>query len=176
MKLHFLKLLAILIGAALVDTAGVHDAIPGALQTGPIALVGGTIHPVSGDDIENGVLVFDAGKITAAGPADTAIPKNAKRIDVRGKHVYPGLFDADTEIGLVEIQAVRATVDDAEVGEVNPSARAVAAFNPDSELIPVTRSNGVLTALTCPARRAAVRLGFGDAHGRLDLGRHDRAG
>jgi imidazolonepropionase-like amidohydrolase len=125
------------------------DAVPGAPQKGPIALVGGTVHPVSSPAIEGGTVLFEAGKITAVG-RNVKLPKGVEKIDVQGKHVYPGLFDADTELGLVEITAVRATVDFAETGSINPNVRAQAAFNPDSELIPVTRSGGVLTAVSAP--------------------------
>jgi imidazolonepropionase-like amidohydrolase len=125
------------------------DAVPGAPQKGPIALVGGTVHPVSSPTIEEGTVLFEDGKITAVG-RNVKLPKGVEKIDVKGKHVYPGLFDADTELGLVEIAAVRATVDYVETGSINPNVRAQAAFNPDSELIPVTRSGGVLTAVSAP--------------------------
>jgi len=125
------------------------DAVPGAPQRGPIALVGGTVHPVSSPAIEGGTVLFEEGMITAVG-RNVKLPNNVEKIDVKGKHVYPGLFDADTELGLVEIAAVRATVDFAETGQINPNVRAQAAFNPDSELIPVTRSGGVLTAVSAP--------------------------
>ncbi len=125
--------------------------IPGADQNHPIALVGATIHPVSSPPIENGVLVFDSGKITFIGNEKKAdLPRGVDKIDVSGKHVYPGLFDASTNLGLVEINAVRATRDSSEVGRFNPNVQAHVAVNPDSELIPVTRSNGVLLALTSP--------------------------
>jgi imidazolonepropionase-like amidohydrolase len=123
--------------------------IPGAKQNRPIALVGGVIHPVSGPRIEGGVLLFEKGKITAVGK-DVAIPEGAERIDLKGQHVYPGLIDAHTSLGLVEIHSVRGTVDDRETGEINPNVKAQVAVNPDSELIPVTRSGGVLLALTAP--------------------------
>src|SRR3569623_1208570 len=125
------------------------EQIPGAAQKRPIALVGGTIHPVTGPAITSGTLVFNGGKITAFGK-DVAIPDDAERIEITGKHVYPGLFDAMTSLGLVEIPSVRGTVDDQETGGVNPNVRAEVAFNPDSELIPVTRSGGVLLAVTAP--------------------------
>jgi imidazolonepropionase-like amidohydrolase len=154
MKLH--RAVAIVPAAlaalfALAQAAPVRasDAVPGAPQTRPIALVGGKVHPVSSADIEEGTVLFENGKITAVG-GDVKLPEGAERIDVKGKHVYPGLFDADTELGLVEIQAVRATVDYSETGSINPNVRAQAAFNPDSELIPVTRSGGVLTAVSAP--------------------------
>lgn len=145
------------------SSAQASPEVPGAPQKEPIALVGGTIHPVVGSDIVNGTILFVDGKIKAVGK-EIELPKDTKIVNVKGKHVYPGLFDADTEVGLVEIQAVRATVDHSETGQINPNVRAQTAFNPDSELIPVTRSNGVLTVVAAPlgglisGRAAVMRL------------------
>lgn len=130
-------------------TLSASDQIPGGKQTKPIVLKGGIVHTVSGGTIEAGTVVFVAGKITAVGK-DAAIPEGAEIIDCTGKHIYPGLFDAHSQIGLIEIEAVRATVDTAETGSLNPNVRAEVAFNPDSELIPVTRANGVLLGLSAP--------------------------
>lgn len=130
-------------------TLSASDQIPGGKQTKPMVLKGGIVHTVSGGTIEAGTVVFVAGKITAVGK-DVAIPEGAEIIDCMGKHVYPGLFDAHSQIGLIEIEAVRATVDTAETGSLNPNVRAEVAFNPDSELIPVTRANGVLLGLSAP--------------------------
>lgn len=137
-----------------------HDSIPGAPQTKPIALVGGTIFPISGKPIEQGVVLFDKGRIVAIGK-EVELPADVKQIDVTGKHVYPGLFDAHTNLGLLELPSVRASVDDRETGAINPNVEAIKAVHPESELIPVTRSNGVLLALTAPtgsllAGRASV--------------------
>ncbi len=126
------------------------DVIPGKPQNKPIALVGGTIHTITKGTIENGVILFDKGKIVAVGK-DVNIPKDAEVIDIKGKHVYPGLINAFTTIGLAEIGAVRATRDVTEVGLVNPNVRAEIAFNPDSEHPPVTRANGITMALVVPA-------------------------
>lgn len=104
---------------------------------------------MTGPVIERGVLVFDKGKITAVGP-DVPVPPDAEVIDIRGQHVYPGLIDANSIIGLTEIDSIRATRDFAEVGDVNPNVRAEVAVNPDSEIIAVTRANGVLVALAVP--------------------------
>lgn len=156
MHLHasFQRLLQATLVAAfglLAVTAHANPEIPGDVPKGPVALVGGTVHPISGAAIEKGVVLFEKGKITAVGPEKTvALPKDTLRIDVAGKHVYPGLFDALTNLGLVEINSIRASVDDAETGSINPNVRAQAAVNPDSELIPTTRSNGILLALTAP--------------------------
>src|SRR2546421_8503140 len=139
------------IGIALCLTGSMKasDTIPAPAQTKPIAIKGATIHPVSGPDIPNGTLVFENGKITAIG-ADAAIPSGAEVIEANGKHVYPGLINANTVLGLVEIGAVRATVDVEEAGALNPNVRSLTSVNPDSELIPVARAAGVLTALSVP--------------------------
>jgi len=125
--------------------------VPGAPQEQPVAIVGATIHPVSGPAIANGTIVFEAGRITALGTADgVAVPAGAERVDGGGRHVYPGLIDPSTTLGLTEVSSVRATVDAREVGRINPGGRAQVAFQPESELLPVTRSNGVLVAGVTP--------------------------
>lgn len=124
--------------------------VPGSPQAGPIALVGGTVHPVSGPTIEGGVVLFEGGKLVAVG-RDVQIPEKAERVDVTGKHVYPGLIDANSQVGLVEVSSVRGSVDTSETGLVNPNVKAEVAVNPDSELIPVGRAGGVLTVLTVPS-------------------------
>ena len=125
------------------------DQIPAPPQDHPIALVGGTIHTVSGPVIGRGTVLFEAGKITAVG-IRVNLPPGTEEIDLTGKHVYPGLIAAHTIMGLIEIGAVRATRDDVEVGEIKPNVRAEAAFNPDSEILPVTRANGITLALSVP--------------------------
>ena len=137
--------------------------IPGQTPTQPILLVGATIHPITGEPIEDGQLLMDQGRIVAVAQR-VEVPQDVQRIDVTGKHVYPGLFDAYTNMGLIEINAVRATNDLSESGLLNPNVRAEVAFNPDSELIPVARSEGVLLCLTAPrgeliaGRSAILRL------------------
>ena len=133
-----------------VTSASAGPDIPGAPQSKPIALVGGTIHPVSQAEIAGGTLLLVDGKIAAIGK-DVEIPNNAERIDVSGKHIYPSLFDAYTPLGLVEVNAVRSTVDRSETGQINPNVKSWVAVNPDSELIPVARSNGVLLAVSAPS-------------------------
>jgi len=140
-----------------------HPEIPGAPQKTPVVLTNATIHPATGPVIEKGSLLFDGGKIKALGNA-VSPPANAEVIDLAGKHVYPGLFDALTDLGLVEINSIRATIDGTEIGQLNPNARAIVAVNPDSEIIPVTRSNGILLALAAPygglmsGRSAVIQL------------------
>lgn len=123
--------------------------IPGEMSDRPIAVVGATIHPVSGEAIENATLLVRKGKIVSVG-TKVKVPDNAITIDATGKHVYPGLFDAYTDMGLVEVNAVRASVDEREVGSINPNVKSWVSVNPDSEIIPVTRANGVLLSLSAP--------------------------
>jgi imidazolonepropionase-like amidohydrolase len=124
--------------------------MPAKPQDHPIAVVGGTIHPVTGPVVENGTIVFDKGKIILLGTNPT-IPAGAEVIDVTGNHLYPGLISADTYIGLVEIGAVRASRDASETGQINPNVRAEVAVNPESELIPVLRANGITMAVSAPS-------------------------
>jgi imidazolonepropionase-like amidohydrolase len=132
--------------------ASAHDQVPGAPQTRPIVVEGGTIHVIDGPDIENGSVLFEGGKITAVGKK-IAVPDQAIRIDASGKHIYPGLIESVTDIGLREISAVEETDDRTEFGSLNPNARAWVAVNPDSELIPVARAGGVLVGMTTPGGR-----------------------
>jgi imidazolonepropionase-like amidohydrolase len=117
----------------------------------PVAIVGATVHPVSGPAIVEATVILRAGKIEAirAG-AQGAVPADAERIDGSGLDLYPAFINANTVLGLTEIGSVRGTVDIAEVGSLNPNVRAEVAINPSSELMPVTRANGVLLALTAP--------------------------
>jgi imidazolonepropionase-like amidohydrolase len=116
---------------------------------GKYAIVGATLHLVDGDDVLDGTLVIDAGKIVAVG-ADVKPPHDAKIIDGSGLHVSPGLIDAGTTLGLVEIGKVRETHDYAEGGNFQPDLRAGVAINPDSELLPVARAGGITTILMRP--------------------------
>lgn len=126
-----------------------HGEIPGAAQSKPIALTNATIHTGKRNVIERGTIVFDKGKIIALG-TNVSIPATAQTIDCSGSIVYPGFIAPNSTLGLVEIEAVRATRDVAETGSINPNARAEVAYNPDSEIIPTVRSNGVLLANVVP--------------------------
>lgn len=118
-------------------------------QSRPIAIVNATLHPVSSDPVPGATILFEKGVITGLGP-NVQIPEAALVIDGGGRHVYPGLFSPLTQLGLTEIQAVRASNDMNEVGDFTPESFAAVSVNPDSTLFPVTRSNGILTAASFP--------------------------
>ena len=65
-------------------------------------------------------------------------------INANGKHVYPGFIMPNTALGLVEIDAVRATDDDSELGSWNPHIRSLIAYNAESKVVESLRPNGVL--------------------------------
>ena len=122
-----------------------------AAKSSKYAIVGATIHPVDAEDIPNGVVLIDGGKIAAVGPAAFAIPEGFAILGATGLHVYPGLIDAGTAVGLIEIGKVRETNDQSEIGQFQPDLRAGIAINPDSELIPVARAGGITTVLALPS-------------------------
>ncbi len=117
---------------------------------GAVAIVGAMVHTVSGDVIDSGVVVFEAGVITAVGGAGTPVPDGATRIDAAGKHLFPGMISMDSQLGITEIDSVAGTIDTAEINEFNSDLRAEVAIHASSELLPVARANGITHALTSP--------------------------
>lgn len=145
-----IKLLtAALVTAIPVASAAASDQIPGAPQKKPIALINAVVHPVNAEAIEEGTLIFDNGRIVELGHR-IAPPDGAEVIDLEGQHVYPSLIESYSHLGLSEISSVRATLDMSETGSINPNVSAHVSVNPDSELLPVTRANGVLIAVSSP--------------------------
>lgn len=128
--------------------------IPAAAQSASILIVNATTHVGNGTVIENSAIGFNDGKITYVGKLSDLAEDNFKNykktIDAEGKHIYPGLIACNTDMGLVEIGAVRATQDASEVGGFNPSVRSIIAYSTDSRVTPTVRSNGVLMAQIAP--------------------------
>lgn len=147
-----LKSSFLLVSGTLLAFAGyAQNPAPAPPQTKPIVLTGATIHVGNGQVIENGVLAFDKGVISQVGPAGSATnATGAETIDVKGKHIFPGIISLNTTVGLQEIASVRATLDFDEVGQINPHVRALVAYNTDSEVIPTLRGNGILLSQSVP--------------------------
>ncbi|HZQ92011.1 MAG TPA: amidohydrolase family protein [Terriglobales bacterium] len=140
--------------AALPLLAQKQKPSPGTVATSPapIAIRGGKLLTITHGIVENGVVVIENGKITAVGPVNgTNVPRNAQVIDATGMTVYPGLFDAESHLGLTEISAEPMTNDLVEMSdEIMPHMHVYDAFHAESELIPVTRMNGVTNAVIAP--------------------------
>ena len=144
---------------------------------GSYAISGATVHPVSGGvvpeatvfvekgkikEVRRGTVLentrtnFDGKEVSAVAVNDNGkiivvlVPPGTKVVDARGLHLYPGMLDAGTVLGLTELGSARETHDYAEGGDFQPDLRASSGINPDSELIPVTRANGVTTVVTRP--------------------------
>ena len=125
--------------------------VPAADQGEPIAITGAVIHIGNGMIINDGIITFDKGLITAVGDAGGGINLvNHAVIDVEGRHVYPGFVLPNSTLGLIEVNSVRATSDVLEEGDINASVRSAIAYNTDSEIIPANRFNGILTAQVAP--------------------------
>ena len=147
-------------------------------QSEPIALRGATIHTVTNGVIENGTIIFQNGLITAVG-ADIEIPAGTRIVDATGKHIYPGLIDAYSTVGISEVGAVDMSNDVNEVGDFNPNISAAVGVNAESRHIGTSRSQGVLTTLTTPGgglgagaydwRDAGGFQSCGDVHGGSSL-------
>ena len=146
------KYIILMVLTAIAVQASAQSPIVAPVQKKPIILSGGTVHTGTGSVIENGIVAFSSGKITYVGKASESKLDNTayEVIDVTGKHIYPGLILPNTALGLVEIGAVSVTVDTREIGDLNPNVRALPAYNTDSHVIPVVRSNGVLLAQIVP--------------------------
>ncbi len=145
--------LALTLGVAGLLTPGVVRAqvvIPVAPQEQTVVLRGATIHTVTKGTITSGTIVLDRGKIVAIGGADVAVPRGARVVDVTGKHIYPGLIDAYSTVGIAEIGSVDVSNDINEIGDFNPNVRAEVAVNAESRHIGTTRSAGVLVAFSTP--------------------------
>ncbi len=122
---------------------------PAPPHKGNLLLENATIHVGNGTVIAQGNILVNDDKIIAVGVTDF-LPQDLQRIDLRGKHIYPGLIAPVTQLGLSEIEAVRSTNDRTEIGSINPNLRAIIAYNTDSRVATTVRSNGVLLAQITP--------------------------
>jgi len=172
------------LSAALLSTAiafGQATIYPAKPQTKPVIITGATIHVGNGTVYNSGYIAFDKGKITAIGDGAAPNTAGADVIDATGKQLYPGFICPVTNLGLVEFEAVKASVDAEETGDLNPHVRSIIAYNTDSKVIPTVRSNGVLLAQITPegggiaGQSSVVQLdawNWEDAAYKLDMAIH----
>ena len=124
---------------------------PAPKQTKSILIIGGTAHLGNGKIQENSLISIVDGKIASISDATvTKIAKHDITIQADGKHIYPGFIAPNSTLGLVEIDAVRASDDESEIGEFNPHIRSLIAYNAESKLTESARPNGVLLAQITP--------------------------
>ncbi|MDQ6755639.1 MAG: amidohydrolase family protein [Bacteroidota bacterium] len=126
-------------------------------QKGTFYITHATIHVGNGQIINDGTIKITNGKIESVGNNISSTPDAARVIDARGKQVYPGLISSITNLGLKEVgSGVRGSNDYNEIGDINPSIRAIVAYNTDSKVINTLRSNGILLANVVPQEEEAV--------------------
>jgi imidazolonepropionase-like amidohydrolase len=146
MKNKFLTAVALLCFSGLFAQ---ETMVPAKKQEGVFYIKNATIHVGNGKVIEKGTIVVRDGKIEDVGE-NVSIPANAAVVDATGKQVYPGLILPVSNLGLIEVSAVRSTNDVRELGEFNPNVRSIVAYNTDSKVINTLRSNGILLANIVP--------------------------
>lgn len=134
-------------GNSLVPFAQPAPAKP---QKGTMAISGADIHTGNGNYIPSGIIVFENGKISYVGQDRSRLQGVDSVLDVPGLHAYPGFIAMASNLGLAEIEQVRATLDFRELGNYNPNIRSFTSFNTDSKVLPTVRSNGVLLAQVAP--------------------------
>lgn len=124
---------------------------PAPKQTEAITIEGATAHLGNGEVIESSLIMFEDGKLTFVGDSKMKIARVGKVIDATGKHVYPGFIAPAKTLGLIEINAVRATKDDDEIGDLIPHVRSLIAYNAESKVVESMRPNGVLLGQIAPS-------------------------
>jgi imidazolonepropionase-like amidohydrolase len=149
MQKIFIGIVTLVLAASIVRAQD--DVYPAKKYEGKLFIVGGTIHVGDGKVIENGLIVVNHGKIVSVMDDTIKPPADARVIDAHGKQIYPGLILPVTDLGLKEIAgSVRGTNDFRELGEFNPNIRSIVAYNTDSKIINILRSNGILLAGVTP--------------------------
>jgi imidazolonepropionase-like amidohydrolase len=147
------KLILFLFAQATLFALAQQNPTPAPAQKKSVLIMNATAHIGNGEVIENSAIGFRDGKITMV--ADARVIRLAAdaydtTINAHGMHVYPGFIACNSSLGLIELDAIRPTIDDNETGKYKPSMRAAIAFNTDSEIIPTVRSNGVLMGQITP--------------------------
>ena len=142
-----LKVLATVVSLAATTSIVEAQAAPG--QDTTYLIKGGTVVNPGAAPMPNTDILIRNNRIAAVGAGASAA--NAKVIDATGKFIYPGMIDANTGIGLQEIGGIGTMNLRSEMGQFNPHMKALVALNVESEILGVTRMNGVTTVLTSPS-------------------------
>lgn len=143
----------LIISIVLLCSCFLAQETPGLKQSQSILLLGGTAHLGNGEIIKRSAIGMVDGQINLVENAlirtiDTTLYDSI--IHIKDKHVYPGFITLNSTLGLMEIEAVRASRDVYEVGVFNPNIRSIIAYNTDSKITSTIRTNGILLGQICP--------------------------
>lgn len=142
--------IAILLAYLFIGVEANAQQTPAPKQSVAISIEGATAHLGNGEVIENSLIMFEDGKLTFVGSAMSRIARRGEKIIGKGKHIYPGFIAPNTSLGLIEIDAVRASKDQDEIGEMIPHIRSLVAYNAESKVVESMRPNGVLLGQITP--------------------------
>jgi imidazolonepropionase-like amidohydrolase len=143
------KLIPVLYSLLLTQATRAQENMhPAPAQQLTTAIINAVVHVGNGQVIENGMVLFSNGKIIDVRTTEPIA--DIKMIDAKGKHLYPGLIASSTNLGLVEVNSVRSTLDYQELGDINPNIQSIYAYNTDSKVINTLRTNGILLAGIVP--------------------------
>jgi imidazolonepropionase-like amidohydrolase len=118
---------------AMVGFSVAAQQTPAPAQRGAITITGATVHIGNGSTIKNATLIFENGIITAIGASSISVKGTV--INAAGEHVYPGFIAPAKSLGLIEVNAVRASNDQDEIGDMIPHIRSIIAYNAESKVL-----------------------------------------
>ncbi|MDP2087770.1 MAG: amidohydrolase family protein [Flavobacteriaceae bacterium] len=147
------KNIKIILGLLMLTTSLIAQQTPALKQVKSVLIMNAVAHIGNGQVIENSAIGFRNGKITMV--ADARVIRLAANaydtiIYAGGKHVYPGFISPNSTLGLVEIDAVNASDDKGELGDLKPHIRSIIAYNAESQVVESVRPNGILIAQITP--------------------------
>ena len=141
-------LLTLVFGISIVGKA---QQTPAPKQQKSILILNAKAHLGNGTVLENSAIGFKNGKIDVVSSVNSVNKSNYETIiDASGKEVYPGFIAPNSTLGLVEIDAVKSSDDESEIGTFNPHVRSLIAYTADSKVVETVRPNGVLMAQITP--------------------------
>jgi imidazolonepropionase-like amidohydrolase len=150
-KTKAMKNLIIIIASVIWSGFAWSQQTPAPAHTGSFTIMNATAHLGNGEKIDNSIIIVEYGKITAVADATTVkIAPKGEQINASGMHVYPGIIAMNATLGLVEVDAVKASDDLREIGTFNPHIRSLIAYNAESKVVESMRPNGVLMAQIVP--------------------------
>lgn len=121
-----------------------------------IVIKNGFIKTMAGEDIENGQIIIEEGKIKAVGK-NLEVPADAEVIDAKGFLVTPGFVDGHCHIGMWE-EGIGFEGDDGneDTEPITPQLRAIDAINPMDQGFMDAIEGGITTAVTGPGSANVV--------------------
>ena len=153
-------------------TAGLSVVFLGAVWAEKIAVTGGkAVTMGEAGTIEGGTVLIEDGRISAVG-AGLQVPDGYRVIDATGQWVTPGLMQAESHIGVEEVELESSTADHSiNTGGTFSGESAVAPFfaafdvsygiNPNTPLIEISRIEGLTRAAVLPSQGLNIFAGQG---------------